>query len=210
MVGPSLFSPDVGLTLEAKRNLRKNLRKARIDHVATLPESVRGLLFRRPPAPIAALIPAGAVIGLYHPTIGEAPTGGYARFFAEAGHSLALPRFSDGEEPMEFAIWTDPRGDGDLEVGPYGALQPSRDAETMAPDVLIVPLLGFTASGARLGQGGGHYDRWLADHPDTLAIGLAWDVQELPALPVEAHDRPLAAVVTPQRMFGPFGLVAAG
>ena len=196
--------------MEAKRNLRKNLRKARLDHVATLPESVRGLLFRRPPAPIAALIPAGAVIGLYHPTVGEAPTGGYARFFAEAGHALALPRFSDGEKPMEFAIWTDPWGDGDLEVGPYGALQPADDAKSIAPDVLIVPLLGFTASGARLGQGGGHYDRWLADHPDTLAIGLAWDVQELPALPVEAHDRPLAAVVTPQRMFGPFGLVAAG
>ena len=196
--------------MEAKRNLRKNLRKARLDHVATLPESVRGLLFRRPPAPIAALVPAGAVIGLYHPTVGEAPTGGYARFFAEAGHALALPRFSDAQEPMEFAIWTDPWGDGDLEVGPYGALQPADDAKSIEPDVLIVPLLGFTASGARLGQGGGHYDRWLADHPDTLAIGLAWDVPELPALPVEAHDRPLAAVITPQRMFGPFGLVAAG
>ena len=49
----------------------------------------------------------------------------------------------------------------------------------------------------------------LPENPDALAIGLAWDVQELPALPVEAHDRPLAAVVTPQRMFGPFGLVGA-
>ena len=195
--------------MEAKRNLRKNLRKARLDHVAALPESVHGLLFRRPPASIEALIPAGAVIGLYHPTIGEAPTGGYARFFAEAGHTLALPRFPADGQPMEFAVWTDPWGDGDLEVGPYGALQPGEDAASAEPDVLIVPLLGFTSSGARLGQGGGHYDRWLADHPDTLAIGLAWDVQELPALPVEAHDRPLAAVITPQRMFGPFGLVTA-
>ena len=197
------------MELEAKRNLRKNLRKARLDHVSSLPESVRGLLFRRPPAPIEALVPEGAVIGLYHPTIGEAPTGGYARFFAEAGHRLALPRFADEKSIMEFAQWSDPWGDGDLEVGPFGALQPDDEAEALDPDVLFVPLLGFTASGARLGQGGGHYDRWLAANPDALAIGLAWDVQELPALPVEAHDRPLAAVVTPQRMFGPFGLVGA-
>lgn len=194
--------------MKAKRDLRKNLRKARLDHVASLPESVRGLLFRRPPAPIEALIPSDAAIGLYYPTIGEAPTGGYARFFAESGHALALPRFTNGDAPMEFAQWTDPWGDGDLEVGPFGALQPGRDAPALEPDVLIVPLLGFTASGARLGQGGGHYDRWLAAKPDALAIGLAWDVQELPALPVEAHDRPLAAVITPQRMFGPFGLVS--
>lgn len=197
------------MELEAKRNLRKNLRKARLDHVSSLPESVRGLLFRRPPAPIKALVPEGAVVGLYHPTIGEAPTGGYARFFAEAGHRLTLPRFADGKSTMEFAQWSDPWGDGDLEVGPFGALQPDDEADALDPDVLFVPLLGFTASGARLGQGGGHYDRWLAANPDALAIGLAWDVQELPALPVEAHDRPLAAVVTPQRMFGPFGLVGA-
>ena len=197
------------MELEAKRNLRKNLRKARLDHVSSLPESVRGLLFRRPPAPIEALVPEGAVVGLYHPTIGEAPTGGYARFFAEAGHRLALPRFADEKSTMEFAQWSDPWGDGDLEVGPFGALQPDDEAQALDPDVLFVPLLGFTASGARLGQGGGHSDRWLAANPDALAIGLAWDVQELPALPVEAHDRPLAAVVTPQRMFGPFGLVGA-
>ena len=192
------------MELEAKRNLRKNLRKARLDHVSSLPESVRGLLFRRPPAPIEALVPEGAVVGLYHPTIGEAPTGGYARFFAEAGHRLALPRFADEKSIMEFAQWSDPWGDGDLEVGPFGALQPDDEAEALDPDVLFVPLLGFTASGARLGQGGGHYDRWLADHPETVAIGMAWDAQLCDELPMEAHDKSLSAVVTPTRLYGPF------
>lgn len=70
--------------------------------------------------------------------------------------------------------------------------------------MLFVPLVGFTAEGARLGQGGGHYDRWLADHPDTTAIGLAWDGQRVDDLPTEAHDIPLAAVVTPTRIYGPF------
>jgi 5-formyltetrahydrofolate cyclo-ligase len=62
--------------------------------------------------------------------------------------------------------------------------------------------VGFTASGARLGQGGGHYDRWLAEHPGTLAVGLAWDAQLCDTLPTEPHDAPLAAVVTPTRIYG--------
>ena len=74
----------------------------------------------------------------------------------------------------------------------------------MTPDVLFVPLVGFTPEGARLGQGGGHYDRWLEAHPTTLAIGLGWDVQAVDELPVEAHDRSLDAVITPTRMYGPF------
>jgi 5-formyltetrahydrofolate cyclo-ligase len=65
-----------------------------------------------------------------------------------------------------------------------------------------VPLVGFTASGERLGQGGGHYDRWLAEHPGRLTIGLAWDAQLCPALPSEPHDEPLDAVITPTRIYG--------
>ena len=70
--------------------------------------------------------------------------------------------------------------------------------------VTIVPLVGYTSSGARLGMGAGHYDKWLADHPETLAIGLAWDCQEVPALSLERRDRALDAIVTPTRLLGPF------
>lgn len=105
---------------------------------------------------------------------------------------------------MEFARFADPFDEEDLEVGPYGLLQPFGDAPAMEPDVLIVPLVGFTADGSRLGQGGGHYDRWLADHPATTAIGLAWDCQLVEELPIEPHDHALAAVVTTTRIYGPF------
>ena len=77
------------------------------------------------------------------------------------------------------------------------------DAPLVQPQVLFVPLVSFT-TGARLGQGGGHYDRWLADHPDTVAIGLAWDCQLVDALPIEPHDIPLTAIITPTRIYGPF------
>jgi 5-formyltetrahydrofolate cyclo-ligase len=188
---------------DAKKALRKALRAERRRHVAMLPETARGLLFRVPPAPLAELIPSTASIGLYRASPNEAPAGGYARHFFEAGHRVALPRFAHALSPMEFAEHTDPFGETDLEPGPLGLLQPGADAPAVVPEVLFVPLLGFTADGRRLGQGGGHYDRWLESQPDTLAIGLAWDCQLLEDLPHEPHDRPLAAVVTPTRLYGP-------
>lgn len=190
------------MTNPAKPELRRTLRAARKAHVEALPDSIRGLLFHRPPAPLLAQIGDEAVIGLYHAGPWEAPAGGYARFFRDAGHALALPHFAGPDAPMTFRRHTDPYAQDDLEVGPFGMLQPAADAEALMPDVLFVPLVGFTADGARLGQGGGHYDRWLAEHPPLLAVGLAWDAQLCDALPSEPHDVPLHAVVTPTRIYG--------
>ena len=187
-----------------KDELRKKLRKARRDTVAALPQSMRGLVFHRPPAPLLDMVPEGAVVGLYRTGPFEAPAASYARFFLERGHELALPRFASRTAAMEFARFSDPYDEEDLEVGPFGILQPFADAPAMVPDVVFVPLVGFTETGLRLGQGGGHYDRWLADHPDVAPIGLAWDSQKVDLLPLEEHDRPLRAVVTPTRIFGPF------
>ena len=188
----------------AKPALRKALREARRAHVAALDPRVRALVLMRPPAALATLIPATASIGLYIGVPGEAPASGYARHFHAAGHTIALPWFGNADRPMEFRCWASPHLDELLEPGPYGMAQPTADAPALVPDVLFVPLVGFTADGARLGQGGGHYDRWLAAHPKVTAIGLAWDCQLVDTLPHEAHDRPLTAVVTPTRLYGPF------
>ncbi len=190
--------------MEDKASLRKLLRKKRRECVEQLPETMRGLVLRHPPAPLLDLIAADAVIGLYHATADEAPTAYYAGFFFDRGHTIALPRFASRDAPMEFARHSDPYGECDLEPGPFGALQPEANADTLVPDVLFMPLLGFTARGERLGQGGGHYDRWLAKHPGAPAVGLAWDVQLCETLPIEHHDRYLDAIVTPTRLYGPF------
>lgn len=188
---------------DTKATLRRTLRQARTSHVAALPDAVSALVFRRPPAPVIELIPANASIGLYHATETEAPASGYARFFMEQGHSIALPRVGD-DGAMTFHAHTDPFGEADLEEGPFGIMQPASDAPPVTPQVLFVPLVGFTESGHRLGQGGGYYDRWLAAHPGTIAIGLAWDVQKVDELPLEDHDMPLTAIVTTTRIYGPF------
>lgn len=187
-----------------KSELRKRLRAARREHVASLPESMRGLVFRAPPALLLERIAPDAVIGFYHAAPDEAPTRSYMSHFLERGHQIALPRFASRSAAMEFALHTDPYGDSDLEPGAFGIAQPAADAPRLVPDVLFVPLLGFTTSGTRLGQGGGHYDRWLAQHPGRLAIGLAWDIQRCHSLPAEAHDVVLDAVITPTRIYGPF------
>lgn len=187
-----------------KAELRTALRAARRAEVEALPPQVRALVFHRPPAPLLAHVAEGATIGLYAATPHEAPASSYARFFAERGHPVALPRFADRDAPMAFAHHADPFDESDLAEGPYGILQPDGEAEPMVPQVLFMPLLGFTVRGERLGQGGGHYDRWLAAHPGTIRIGLAWDGQLVDRLPVEPHDVPLDAVVTPTRLYGPF------
>ncbi len=188
--------------MSTKSELRMLMRKARREHVAAQSDAIRALLFHRPPAPLLAKIGDEAIVGLYSATADEAPAAGYAKFFHEAGHTIALPHFADCEAHMVFREHTDPFGESDLEDGPFGLQQPARDAAMIVPDVLFVPLIGFTEDLDRLGQGGGHYDRWLAEHPGRMTIGLAWDVQRVEALPVEPHDIALDAVVTPTRIYG--------
>jgi 5-formyltetrahydrofolate cyclo-ligase len=75
---------------------------------------------------------------------------------------------------------------------------PACDGPVVVPDVVLVPCVGFTASGHRLGYGGGYFDRWLAEHRHVTAVGVAWSVTELgeAELAPQPHDLALALVVT--------------
>lgn len=134
---------------------------------------------------------------------------GYAKWFHEAGHRLVLPWFATRDAPMTFREWLSPYDDDTLVPGPWSIAQPPANAPQCGPEVVFVPLIGFSSDGGRLGQGGGHYDRWLAAHPHAVAIGLAWDCQLVEDLPQERHDRRLTAVVTPTRLYGPFAMAGA-
>ena len=185
----------------SKAQVRKKMKDARAEHVAELPDQARALIFNRPPGIVVERVPESATIGLYMEVQNEAPASGYARFFHERGHTLALPYFHYLYDDMDFARWNDPYQPRELTPGPFGARQPKDDAESVVPDVLIMPLVAFTERCERLGQGGGHYDRWLAAHPDTLKIGLAWDIQKADYLPLEPHDIALDMIVTPTRAY---------
>lgn len=187
-----------------KKALRAELKRRRAEFVAAIPASQRALLFRRPPDAVAALVPDGAVVSVFHEMPGEVPASNYGRWFFERGHRIALPWFPERGAPMQFRAWTNPFVEDLLEPDPYKALQPAADAPLLEPEVMFCPLLGFTSQGGRIGYGAGHYDSWMGNHPPKLAIGLAWDCQLEEGLPIEPHDVPLNAVVTPTRLYGPF------
>lgn len=74
-----------------------------------------------------------------------------------------------------------------------------KDTEEFAPEILVVPCLGFGPGGVRLGYGGGFYDRTLAAlSPRPFSVGLAYSHGWLPWLQAEPHDVPLDAVLTEQ------------
>lgn len=194
-----------------KKELRADLKRRRRDYVNNaIPADQRGLLFRRPPQAIVALLPADAVIGLYFEVPAETPASHYARWFFERGHRIALPWFAERNAPMQFRQWSNPMlHDLDFEPAPFDDgtfnwLQPSHEEPLLVPDVIFCPLLGFSDRGDRIGYGGGNYDTWLCANSPKLKIGLAWDCQLEDAIPLEPHDQPLDLVVTQTRVYGPW------
>lgn len=64
-------------------------------------------------------------------------------------------------------------------------------------DMTIVPLVAFDRTGARLGYGGGCYDRYLPTvAPKCLIVGIAFDEQRVGHVPTDAHDLPLSHIVS--------------
>ena len=66
-----------------------------------------------------------------------------------------------------------------------------------ALDMIIVPLVAFDRTGARLGYGGGCYDRYLPMlSPTCQIIGIAFDEQRVDHVPTDAHDLPLSHIIS--------------
>lgn len=108
---------------------------------------------------------------------------------------VALPAVI-GKGEMEFRIITSV---DQLAPGAFGILEPTEDCPRIAPEditLALVPGVGFTPSGQRLGQGGGFYDRMLPNMT-CPKWGIAWDEQVQEDLPVEAHDQRVDRVIHP-------------
>ncbi len=118
---------------------------------------------------------------------------------AAAHGPVGVPVIRGKGQPLVFSRW---EPDAALVEGPFGAMVPEVE-ELMEPEILIVPLVAFDAGGARLGYGGGFYDRTLEllrGRRATLAIGFAYDGQEAGALPLEETDQRLDMIVTERRV----------
>jgi 5-formyltetrahydrofolate cyclo-ligase len=115
------------------------------------------------------------------------------------GAILCLPVAGHRGDRLVFRIW---KPGAALETGPFGTFHPAA-AETIEPDILLVPLLAFDAAGHRLGYGAGYYDRTLAilrTARSVCAWGLAFDEQELPSVPTDPTDALLDGLITDKRL----------
>ena len=89
----------------------------------------------------------------------------------------------------------------------YGILEPKLDVTKVCPlaelDVICTPLVAFDNTGARLGMGGGFYDRSLANWQQNklFPIGLAHDCQQVEQVPIKSWDIPLPEIITPSKNF---------
>jgi 5-formyltetrahydrofolate cyclo-ligase len=69
------------------------------------------------------------------------------------GAALALPWIGEQGQDMLFRSWT---GGAQLNIAADKFLQPPSTAKQIAPDIVLIPLLGFDRQGTRLGQGAGY------------------------------------------------------
>jgi len=140
---------------------------------------------------------AGArTVAAYHPLKDEISP---AAILAELGPGQrhAFPWFAHRDAQF---VW---REGPASEPSPWGVLQPPPEAEALAPDIVLVPIVLADRHGARIGHGKGHYDRALAHLREggtaVTTIGLCWESQlsDL-ALPADPWDVKLDAIATPK------------
>jgi 5-formyltetrahydrofolate cyclo-ligase len=127
----------------------------------------------------------------------EVETGPMIRHALTSGKRVVLPKVKDKElalfEIMDF--------DADVSPGAWGIPEPheSRPAKIETIDLIIVPGAAFDARGNRLGYGAGFYDKLLPAFK-KMTVALAFEVQILPRVPVDAHDVPVKKIVTECRI----------
>jgi 5-formyltetrahydrofolate cyclo-ligase len=115
--------------------------------------------------------------------------------FANVNYQWGLPRCL----PERQLAWHHWQPGQSLITNTYGIAEPSIEApliELQAAMILLIPAVGFNSQGYRLGYGGGYFDRILAAQPQIMAIGVAFDLAFVPALPIDPWDIPLTGICT--------------
>ena len=162
---------------DAKAALRVEASRAIAERVLALPE-------------LAAVQPVGG----YWPMRSEVDPRPALEAMVAQGRIVALSQIRHPH-----LSWREWRPGDALIHGGFGVSEPGPDAAEVFPHALLVPLAAFDRTGGRLGYGKGHFDRSIARlraMHRLVAVGLAFSVQEVEALPIEPHDEPLDAIVT--------------
>ena len=177
---------------DAKTLMRQMMRAQRRSLAERTPEAGRRAAALLP----LEKLPKFTIVSGYRPQGAEIdPLPLMHRLRAE-GARLALPVAVSRDAPLVFRAY-----DADAKLVPdaFGIPSPPPEAEQLMPDLVIAPVMAFDRSGARLGQGAGHYDRTLENlraAGPVFVLGLAFAGQEVARVPAEAHDQRLDAILT--------------
>lgn len=143
----------------------------------------------------------GTRIALYMATAEEFDCAPLLAAAAARGASILLPRLRPGRSAMAMQFVT---AHGAMRRNRFGILEPRGGLACGARwlSLILLPLVAFDAAGTRLGMGAGYYDRALAFRllrsrwRGPLLIGVAFALQQSPALPRQPHDVALDGVIT--------------
>ncbi|HYW15766.1 MAG TPA: 5-formyltetrahydrofolate cyclo-ligase [Allosphingosinicella sp.] len=187
MAVPSPFPPD-------KPALREKALADRRAYARSLGPGVRAELELKLAEIVLPRLIGARIVAAYHPLKDEISPYSILDRLGE-GQRSALPWFQGRDSRMLF------REGPAVDPSPWGVLQPSAEAEALAPDTVLVPLVAADRHGSRIGYGKGHYDRALSHLREggrIFTIGLAWEQQILAeAIPADPWDVPLDALATP-------------
>ena len=139
-----------------------------------------------------------SVVSAFHPIRDEPDSLRLLDALAKDGFQTALPAVVARGAPLAFRLW---RPGDPTAPGPIGVPEPLAGAPTVEPDLVFVPLACFDRRGHRIGYGAGYYDLSLArlrTMKPVHAVGVAYGVCEVAAVPYEAHDQRLDVIVTEQ------------
>ena len=106
---------------------------------------------------------------------------------------IGLPVADRETSSLRFHVWYP---GCEMALDAYDIPKP-KDTEEFAPEILVVPCLGFGPGGVRLGYGGGFFDRTLASvRPRPVTVGVSFTHGFLPLLRAGPLDTPLDAMLT--------------
>lgn len=162
----------------------------------TLPEAVRTAAECGMGKRLVGLVagwPRG-VVALYWPIRGEPRLGSALSELERLGFDLALPRVRGRDLPLDFGRW---RPGQAMRAAGFGVMLPD-PFEPVTPAYVVLPCVGFSAGGYRLGYGAGYYDRTLV-RLAARTIGLAFEACELASFTAQAHDQRLDHLITESR-----------
>ena len=172
-----------------KKELRKTLRA----RAAALPEQERRAASRAIARSVIAsdAFRRAETVFAYVSTALEPDTAPILEAAWAAGKRVAVPKCGENGA-MRALLLTDPDA---LRPGTYGLPEPPEDAPEVEPDLILVPCLAASKGGARLGHGGGYYDRYLRWRR-AATLCLCFEALLSEDIPMTELDIPMDCVVT--------------